>query len=57
MGINHLCEVGATGKGRGAQKPAKDSATTWGFIEQATEAFLKFEEAGMVLFFSGNERC
>lgn len=42
MGIGHLCEAGAAGKGRGAQKPAEDSAATWGFIGQAAEAFVKF---------------
>ena len=42
MGIDHLCEAGAAGKSRGAQKPAEDSAATWGFIGQAAEAVLKF---------------
>jgi hypothetical protein len=51
MGIDHLCEIGATGKGCGTRKPAKDSATTWGFIEQAAEAFVKFEAAGIVFDF------
>lgn len=31
MGIDHMCEFGGAGKSGGAQKPAKDSATTCRF--------------------------
>ena len=51
MGIDHLCEAGAAGKGRGAQKPAEDSAATWGFIGQAAEAFVKFAQPWNVFDF------
>lgn len=51
VGNHHLREAVAAGKSRGTRKPAEDSAATWGFIGQAAEAFVKFEEAGIVFVF------
>gem|GEM_PF-5926658 len=57
VGNDYLCGFGAAGEGSGAKKPATGSATTWGFTGQTTETFVKFAGRGMILIFSGNERC
>ena len=46
MGLDHLCEFGAAGKGGRAKKPAKGSTTTWGFTGQTAETFVKSTEVG-----------
>jgi len=44
LGIDHLREFGAAGKGCGAKKPAEDSAATWRFIRQTAKTFVNSAE-------------